>query len=76
MLFHYGCVSDMCIDVCVIACHVLYILSYVSCYFEGENSIKRKTTLMFPGDKSNTSQVYSTSVLNSDGEINVFDSLK
>ena len=54
----------------------MYILSYVSCYFEGENNIKRKTTLIFPGDKSNTSHLYPTSVLNSNGEINIFDSLK
>jgi len=38
MLFHYG--SNISINVCMIACHVLYILSYVSCYFEGENSVK------------------------------------
>jgi hypothetical protein len=43
--------------------------------FEGENSVKRKTTLIFFGDKSNTFHVYSTSVLNSDGEINIFYSL-
>jgi hypothetical protein len=51
---------------------VLYILSYVLWYFEGENSFKRKTTLLFPGNKSNTPNVYSTSVLNSDEEIHTF----
>ena len=76
MFFHYECVSNISSKVCMIACLVMYILSYVSCFFEGENSIKGKTTLIFLGDKSNTFHVYSTSVLNSDGEINIFDSLK
>ena len=64
------------INVCMIACLVIYILSYVSYYFEGENSVQRKTTILFLCDKYNTSHVYSTSVLISDGEINSSDSLK